>query len=106
MNEKDDLLQFRAKIFKALADPLRLHILQFIGTEEKCVCEIIPELDVVQPLVSRHLGILKKSGLIFDRKEGNKRFYSLTDTRILKIIKDVTPEMCENFSSLIIQLLT
>ena len=105
MNEKDELLQFRAKIFKALADPLRLKILQFLGTGEKCVCEIIPELDVVQPLVSRHLGILKKNGLIIDRKEGNKRFYSITDLRILKIIEDISPDMQEKISQLIIQLL-
>ena len=68
--------------------------------------EIIPELEVVQPLVSRHLGILKKNGLIIDRKEGNKRFYSLTDDRILEIVEVITPDIHAKVSKLIIQVLT
>ena len=105
MSEENELLQFRAKFLKALADPLRLQILQFLSNGEKCVCEIIPELDVVQPLVSRHLGILKKNGLIIDRKEGNKRFYSITDERILEIIDSITPDLQKGISEQIIQLL-
>ena len=105
MSEENELLQFRAKFLKALADPLRLQILQFLRTGEKCVCEIIPELDVVQPLVSRHLGILKKNGLIIDRKDGNRRFYSITDERILEIIDSITPDLQKGISEQIIQLL-
>ena len=105
MNEENELLYFRAKLLKALADPLRLQILQFLSNGEKCVCDIIPELDVVQPLVSRHLGILKKNGLIIDRKDGNKRFYSITDERTLEIIESITPDFQKAISERIMQML-
>ncbi|MCD6529417.1 winged helix-turn-helix transcriptional regulator, partial [Candidatus Bathyarchaeota archaeon] len=35
-------MRFKAKIFKALADPVRLEIIEFLRNGEKCVCEIIP----------------------------------------------------------------
>lgn len=90
-----DLIAFKAKIFKAAADPVRLRILEFLADDEKCVCEIVPYLGIIQPLVSRHLKILKECGLVIDRKEGNKRLYSVTDPRIFKIIDAVTPELAE-----------
>ena len=89
----DSKNKFKAKIFKALSDPVRLDILDFLRDEEKCVCEIIPHVKLIQPVVSRHLKILKDCGILRDRKEGNRRLYSITDTRILKIIASVTPDL-------------
>lgn len=94
---------FKAKIFKALADPLRLEILAFIGKEEKCVCEIVAKMDVVQPLISRHLKILKDNGILNFRKEMNKRFYSVTDKRIFDIIDKLSPQLCDEISDAIIK---
>ena len=94
---------FKAKIFKALADPLRLEMLNFIGKEEKCVCEIVEKIDVVQPLISRHLKILKDNGILNFRKEMNKRFYSVTDKRIFDILDELSPELCDEISNAIIQ---
>lgn len=78
--------KFRAKIFSALADPVRLKILEFLRDGERCVCEIVPHVGIAQPLVSRHLAILKRCGLVKDRKEGNKRFYSVTNPAIFRVI--------------------
>ncbi|MEM1566839.1 MAG: metalloregulator ArsR/SmtB family transcription factor, partial [Candidatus Bathyarchaeia archaeon] len=49
--------KFRAKVFNALADPVRLKILEFLRSGERCVCEIVPYVGTAQPLVSRHLAI-------------------------------------------------
>ena len=56
--------------FKALGNPVRLDIIHFLGSGEKCVCKIFTHLNLPQNLVSHHLGILRESGLIKSRKEG------------------------------------
>ncbi|MEM2172529.1 MAG: metalloregulator ArsR/SmtB family transcription factor [Thermoproteota archaeon] len=84
--KKNDLDTARVKIFKALADPLRLRILYSLREGEKYVTEMVPVLKTVQPLVSRHLKILKGCGLVSCRKEGNRRPYWVTDKRIFEII--------------------
>jgi len=100
---KKDLIRFRAKIFKALADPIRLEIIEFLRDGEKCVCEIVPSMGIIQPLVSRHLKILKDCGLVNDRKEGNRRLYSITDPRIFDTIDAVTPELVKILSARIME---
>jgi DNA-binding transcriptional ArsR family regulator len=90
--------RFKSIIFHALADPLRLEILEFLRDGEKCVCEIIPHLNTLQPVVSRHLKILKDAGLVKDRKDGNKRFYSTIDNRIYSVIDGITPELVDTLS--------
>src|SRR4030066_698814 len=97
-SKSSNLTRFRAKIFNALSDPVRLEIIEFLRDGEKCVCEIIPHVNLIQPLVSRHLKILKDSGLVSDRKDRSWRHYSLTDPRIIKIIDSVTPEMVDALS--------
>jgi DNA-binding transcriptional ArsR family regulator len=95
--------KLKSKIFNALADPTRLEILEFLRNGEKCVCEIIPHLGLIQPIVSRHLKILKDSGIVKDRKEGNKRFYSLTDARICIVIDVITPELSDSLTKQMIK---
>ena len=95
--------QFKAKIFNALADPIRLEIISFLRDGEKCVCEITPHLNLVQPLVSRHLRILKDAGLIKRRKMSTWHFYSITDKRIIDLIDKLTPELTELIKQKIIE---
>ena len=90
--------RFKAILFHALADPIRLEILAYLRDGEKCVCEIIPHLNILQPVVSRHLKILKDAGIVKDRKEGNKRFYSVVDARIYAVIDGITPELVDILS--------
>lgn len=96
--QKANLNNFRAKVYKALSDPVRLEIIEFLSDGEKCVCEIIPHVDIIQPVVSRHLKILKDCGLVKDRKDGTKRLYSLTDLKIFEIIDALTPEIINSLS--------
>jgi ArsR family transcriptional regulator len=100
---RKDPVGFKAKIFKALADPARLQIIEFLREGEKCVCEIVPHLKMAQPLVSRHLRILKDCGLVNDRKEGNRRLYSIVDRRVLGIINAVPMELINILSRQIIE---
>lgn len=49
---------------RALAEPLRWRIAELLADEELCVCHIVDELGVAQPLVSHHLRILRDAGLV------------------------------------------
>jgi len=94
----DNKNKFKAKIFKALSDPMRLKILDFLRDGEKCVCEIVPHVNLIQPVVSRHLKILKDCGILRDRKDGNRRLYSITDQQIFRITDDLTPELVNSLT--------
>src|SRR4030042_4463069 len=94
----DKQIRLKAKIFDALADPTRLEILEFLRTGERCVCEIIPHVGLIQPVVSRHLRILKDTGLVRDKKDGNKRLYSITEPQVFEIIDKITPELINKYT--------
>jgi len=92
------VIRFKARLFKALADPYRLKIIELLREGEKCVCEIFPHFGMAQPLASRHLRVLKDSGLVRDRKDGNRRFYAITEPEIFKVIDAVAPELVASLS--------
>jgi ArsR family transcriptional regulator len=77
------------KIFKALADPTRLKILECIRKEEKCICEIIPYTGKSQPNVSQHLKVLNHAGIINERKDGTRIMVKASNKEIYKIIDQV-----------------
>lgn len=85
--------RFKSTVFHALADPFRLEILTFLRDGEKCVCEVVPHLNLIQPIVSRHLKILKDTGIVRCRKDGTKRMYSIVDPRIYNIVDDLSSEL-------------
>ncbi len=93
MHNTGKQIRQKARTFNALSDPIRLEILEFLREGEECVCEIVPHLGLVQPLVSRHLKILREAGMIRGRKDGTKRMYSVVDARIYKVVDALTPEI-------------
>ena len=102
-SKKGSQLRFKAKIFNALSDPMRLEIIEFLRGGEKCVCEIVPHLDLIQPVVSRHLKILKECGLLKFRKEGTRRLYSIADARIFEITDAVGSDLVDALTKRIIE---
>jgi ArsR family transcriptional regulator len=89
----DDKINFKATVFYALSDPIRLEIINYLRKGEKCVCEIVPHLKLIQPLVSRHLKILKDAGIVRCRKDGTKRMYSIVDLKIYDITDALTTDL-------------
>ncbi len=76
MNKK--IYQMRAQVLKAMAHPSRLMMLDAMNDRgEICVCELVDLVGSDQSTVSKHLAILKQSGLVEDRKDGQKTFYRL-----------------------------
>jgi ArsR family transcriptional regulator len=66
-------------LFKALADPTRLRLLNLLAQKEVCVCDLTGALNVVQPKISRHLGQLKRAGLVHARRDGKWIHYRWAD---------------------------
>lgn len=63
---------------QTLSEPLRLRLLRLLMERELCVCELMRALKTPQYKVSRHLGILKKAGLVRDWREGTWIHYELS----------------------------
>ena len=98
MTTTDNQNRFKSTIYHALSDPIRLEIIAYLRDGEKCVCEIVPHLNLIQPLVSRHLKILKDAGIVRCRKDGTKRMYSIVDPRIYKVVDSLTPELLKTLA--------
>jgi DNA-binding transcriptional ArsR family regulator len=78
-------LEMVAERFRVLGDPLRLRLLQAMGTRELSVSELVTLTDTSQANVSKHLGMLLRAGLIRRRKEGLKVYYAPADPSVFKI---------------------
>ena len=85
MDPKKQLsLVSRAKVFKALAHPSRLFILEQLTNGERCVCELTDMIGADMSTVSKHLSVLKSAGVIQDDKRGLQVYYSLKMPCILR----------------------
>ena len=87
-------------LFKALGEPNRLKIVKLLSLQELCVCELEAILDISQPRVSQHLKVLRKAGIVRERKERQKSFYRLDDTIRAGKIDPFTEYMTRNISGL------
>ncbi|MBS7249894.1 MAG: winged helix-turn-helix transcriptional regulator [Candidatus Freyarchaeota archaeon] len=87
MEVRDLIMKRNVEFLKALADETRLKILQFLGDNEMCQCDIIPAMDKSQSTISQHLQILTNAGVLEYRKEGQRSVYKLKDERIRKIME-------------------
>lgn len=72
-------------VFAVIADPTRRQILQVLAAGERPVGDLVDELGVSQPTVSKHLKVLRTSGLVETQAVGQKRFYSLTPEPLQKV---------------------
>jgi ArsR family transcriptional regulator len=71
-------LEDRAAVYRALADPGRLRILELLSKQPLCVCLIKEVVDMPDSKLSYHLSVLRDASLIEDSQDGNWRIYSLT----------------------------
>jgi DNA-binding transcriptional ArsR family regulator len=77
--------------FNAVAEPKRRKVLEVLGTQELSVNEIVERLGWNQPMVSKHLGVLKEVGLVSERRVGRQRLYRVNAERLKPIYDWVAP---------------
>jgi DNA-binding transcriptional ArsR family regulator len=77
--------------FNAVAEPRRRQVLEAMGVDELSVNEIVERLGWNQPMVSKHLGVLKQVGLVEERSAGRQRFYHVNAERLKPIYDWLMP---------------
>jgi DNA-binding transcriptional ArsR family regulator len=82
-------LMTRAKVFKALAHPSRLFILEQLAEGEHCVCELTGMIGADISTISKHLSVLRGAGVIHAEKRGLQVYYSLKMPCILRFFECV-----------------
>lgn len=83
---KEEVVRMHAQLCSGIAEPSRILIIYSLAEGHKCVNDIASELDLSQPTVSRHLKILRDTGILQSERDGQQVYYSLTDKRILQAL--------------------
>ncbi|SRR5581483_11878788 len=78
--------QLHAEICAGLADPTRIMILYTLSQSPRNVTELCNELDMSQPLISRHLKVLRERGMVTTKRNGTVVVYSLGDKRLVQAL--------------------
>ena len=87
---KEELLEPYAMKFKAVGHPVRLKILCIIARQDvPCVGDLWRCLNQPQPVISQHLAILKKTGIVSSEVQKTKRVYSIVDPFIKELITSI-----------------
>lgn len=89
---RQSLQAFKADFFRALAHPVRIRILETLGSSERTVHELQQLLDLPQPIVSQQLAILRGKNIVAARKLGTTVHYALADplvTRLLAVAREI-----------------
>jgi ArsR family transcriptional regulator len=73
-----------AELFHALSDQIRLDVVRLLLDGERCVCELMTELDMAQSRLSWHLKTLNDAGVISGRRDGRWNYYSLNADALLE----------------------
>ncbi len=86
---EERVLELKAEILKALAQPTRLKILELLRDGERCICEIVPAINGEQSNISRHISLMQKSRLVTTRKDGVKVMVKVSDPNVFEILDSI-----------------
>lgn len=78
--------EVKAEMFRALAHPARIRILDALSDGEYSVSEMQPGIGIESSHLSQQLGVLRRAGLVTTRKEGQSVFYALKDPLISELL--------------------
>lgn len=81
-------LSLKAKLFRGLADPTRLSILEVLKKGERITSEIVKETNQNQSNISNHLACLLDCGLVKNRREGKNIFYKLSNEQVIRLLEE------------------
>src|SRR4030066_151832 len=86
---EERVLEMKAEVLKALAQPTRLKILEFLRDGERCICEIVPAINGEQSNISRHISLMQRSHLVTTRKDGVRVMVKVKDPKIFEILDSI-----------------
>ena len=83
---RDEDIDRASRSLKAMSHPLRLKILCTLGDQEVSVQDIVDRVGTSQSNISQHLAILRDKGILSSRKDANRVYYRVVDSRTLQLI--------------------
>jgi DNA-binding transcriptional ArsR family regulator len=95
MDERSHAIDAVASYFGVLSEPTRIRIMHVICEHEKTVSQIVDEVGASQTNVSRHLGIMHRSGVLARRKQGNQVYYRTADAAMVDLCRSVCKRISE-----------
>ena len=96
---ESEITQLHAEICAGLADPNRIMILYALSQSARNVTELCNELAMPQPLISRHLKILRERGMVTTERRGTVIVYSLGDKRLIQALDLLRAVMHDNIAN-------
>ncbi|MGV6826888.1 MAG: ArsR/SmtB family transcription factor [bacterium] len=92
--EGDEDIERASRSLKAMSHPLRLKILCTLGSDEVSVHDIVENVGTSQSNISQHLAILRDKGILTARKDANRVYYRVSDSRTLQLISMMRQVFC------------
>jgi DNA-binding transcriptional ArsR family regulator len=89
MENQLKVFETEAEFFNAMAHPSRLKILELLRDGEACVCHIQAMLDQRQAYISQQLNVLRQTGLVTHRKDGQRIYYQISDPILFSMLDNV-----------------
>ncbi|SDP76615.1 DNA-binding transcriptional regulator, ArsR family [Actinopolyspora xinjiangensis] len=96
----DERLGVMAKFFRALGEPARLRLLEFLLDGEHSVSDCVEHVGLSQGRVSTHLACLADCGYVTARREGRRTYYRATDPRVAELVTLAHTLTTENHAAL------
>lgn len=87
MNSQESMRQFKADIFKALAHPTRICIVETLGQGEVTVGKLCEIVGIAQSNASQHLAVLRNKHIVETRKESNQIYYRLRNPLLSEVLQ-------------------
>ena len=88
--------ELTAHALKAMAHPLRWRILCVLGEDEMTVSELVNQIGTSQSNISQHLAILRDKSILASRKDANRVYYRVGDSRTLQLIGMMREVFCHS----------
>ena len=93
---RDEDIDRASRSLKAMSHPLRLKILCTLGDQEVSVQDIVESVGTSQSNISQHLAILRDKGILASRKDANRVYYRVSDSRTLRLIGMMREVFCQH----------
>lgn len=85
----NDYFEEKSEFLHAMAHPVRLKILDILGSKKACVSEISEMMNTKQPNISQHLNILRNARIIKKERDGKMIFYKIIEPNLRSVLKDL-----------------
>lgn len=82
----DSIASVKAELFKAIAHPARIRALEILADGPRSVSDLQPDVGIEPSHLSQQLAVLRRSGLVAARKEGNSVIYSIKDPALTDLL--------------------